>query len=202
MSDSAQGPGWWLASDGRFYPPELAPGGGQSASPGYQQAPGPGYQAAWSPQGAHPPSSSYQYGSPRRANGAAIASFILSILWIFGIGSLLAIILGVTGRRAIRNSRNMQTGGGLALAGIIIGSLGVAGAFLIISLLGFVATHHSSSYNDGYRYGVQVRQTQGPSADFPDSPCNPSLYGPDSGFDANDNPNEWEIGCTAGFNHG
>ncbi len=26
MSDSAQGPGWWLASDGRWYPPEQAPG--------------------------------------------------------------------------------------------------------------------------------------------------------------------------------
>ncbi len=26
MSESAQGPGWWLASDGRWYPPEQAPG--------------------------------------------------------------------------------------------------------------------------------------------------------------------------------
>jgi hypothetical protein len=25
MSDVSQGPGWWLASDGRWYPPELAP---------------------------------------------------------------------------------------------------------------------------------------------------------------------------------
>jgi hypothetical protein len=26
MSDTSQGPGWWLASDGRWYPPHLAPG--------------------------------------------------------------------------------------------------------------------------------------------------------------------------------
>ena len=25
MSDSSQGPGWWLASDGKWYPPETAP---------------------------------------------------------------------------------------------------------------------------------------------------------------------------------
>src|SRR5690554_2550534 len=26
MSDTSQGPGWWLASDGKWYPPEQAPG--------------------------------------------------------------------------------------------------------------------------------------------------------------------------------
>jgi hypothetical protein len=26
MSDTSQGPGWWLASDGRWYPPETHPG--------------------------------------------------------------------------------------------------------------------------------------------------------------------------------
>jgi hypothetical protein len=26
VSDESQGPGWWLASDGKWYPPELAPG--------------------------------------------------------------------------------------------------------------------------------------------------------------------------------
>lgn len=28
MSDTAQGPGWWQASDGRWYPPQQAPGAG------------------------------------------------------------------------------------------------------------------------------------------------------------------------------
>ena len=28
MSDSSQGPGWWQASDGKWYPPEQAPGAG------------------------------------------------------------------------------------------------------------------------------------------------------------------------------
>jgi uncharacterized membrane protein len=28
MSDTSQGPGWWQASDGKWYPPDSAPGGG------------------------------------------------------------------------------------------------------------------------------------------------------------------------------
>jgi len=35
MSDTSQGPGWWQASDGKWYPPEQAP-----ASPASGQAPG------------------------------------------------------------------------------------------------------------------------------------------------------------------
>jgi hypothetical protein len=29
-ADEPQGPGWWLASDGKYYPPELAPGSASS----------------------------------------------------------------------------------------------------------------------------------------------------------------------------
>jgi uncharacterized membrane protein len=34
VSDSPQGPGWWQASDGKWYPPEQAPGAGAGASGG------------------------------------------------------------------------------------------------------------------------------------------------------------------------
>jgi hypothetical protein len=34
VSDSSQGPGWWQASDGKWYPPEQAPGGGAGATGG------------------------------------------------------------------------------------------------------------------------------------------------------------------------
>jgi hypothetical protein len=33
VSDSSQGPGWWQASDGKWYPPEQAPGYQQPATP-------------------------------------------------------------------------------------------------------------------------------------------------------------------------
>ncbi|MCC5953537.1 MAG: hypothetical protein JJU45_15710 [Acidimicrobiia bacterium] len=43
MSDQSQGPGWWQASDGKWYPPEQAPGGAPQ-QPGPQ--PGGGAQPA------------------------------------------------------------------------------------------------------------------------------------------------------------
>jgi len=33
MSDTSQGPGWWIASDGRWYPPELHPGAPATVPP-------------------------------------------------------------------------------------------------------------------------------------------------------------------------
>ncbi|MFN8017802.1 MAG: hypothetical protein U0P45_06735 [Acidimicrobiales bacterium] len=47
MSDTSQGPGWWQASDGKWYPPEQAPGAAPqpgAPQPGYG-APQPGYGA-------------------------------------------------------------------------------------------------------------------------------------------------------------
>jgi hypothetical protein len=46
MSETSQGPGWWLAADGRWYPPELAP----AAPDGNIPAPG------WNPWQPTPPS--------------------------------------------------------------------------------------------------------------------------------------------------
>lgn len=56
-------------------------------------------------------------------NGKAIASLVLSLVWMMGLGSLAAVVLGVIARRETRQSR--QPGEGLALAGIIIGALGL-----------------------------------------------------------------------------
>jgi hypothetical protein len=46
------GPGWWQASDGRFYPPEAAPGSALPPPPQahFSYAPG-GYQAPYPPMG-------------------------------------------------------------------------------------------------------------------------------------------------------
>ena len=45
MSDTSQGPGWWQASDGKWYPPEQAPGGGSGAG-GAAYRPTPAAEAA------------------------------------------------------------------------------------------------------------------------------------------------------------
>jgi len=33
MSDKSEGPGWWIASDGKWYPPELHPSAREAAKP-------------------------------------------------------------------------------------------------------------------------------------------------------------------------
>lgn len=48
MSDTPQGPGWWQASDGRWYPPSLSPGWEVPSSPGQTPATPPsGNKSVW-----------------------------------------------------------------------------------------------------------------------------------------------------------
>jgi type II secretory pathway pseudopilin PulG len=116
MSDTSEGPGWWQASDGKWYRPEQ--------HPNYLPPPPPqvtGIAVAPYPGAAHP----YPYEGARRTNGLAVASLVLSIVWLGGVGSLLAIIFGFQARRQIRESAGKQGGDGLAIAGLVIGIIGL-----------------------------------------------------------------------------
>jgi Domain of unknown function (DUF4190) len=76
------------------------------------------------------------YGYPpvgRTTNGMAIASMVLGILWLFYIGSVLALIFGYIAKSQIR-ARN-ENGGGMATAGIVLGWIGV-GIFVLIVVIG------------------------------------------------------------------
>lgn len=50
-----------------------------------------------------------------RTNGLSVVSFVLSLLWIGGFGSLLGVIFGIRGHKAVKRSAGWQTGGGLAI---------------------------------------------------------------------------------------
>ena len=65
-----------------------------------------------------------------KTSGMAIASLVLSLLWIFGIGSILAIIFGHIARSQIARSGGRLKGAGIALAGLIIGYIMIAIVFL------------------------------------------------------------------------
>jgi hypothetical protein len=74
-------------------------------------------------------------GDFSQVNGFAIASVLAAVLWLAGIGAVLALIFGYRARAQINSSAGTQTGSGLAAAGIILGWIGVmilvAGVILI-----------------------------------------------------------------------
>lgn len=65
---------------------------------------------------------------PPTSDGKAIASLVLSILWLAGVGSIAGVVLGHLSRAEARRAGRQP--GGMALAGLIIGYLGAALFFL------------------------------------------------------------------------
>ena len=230
MSEVSQGPGWWLASDGRWYPPEQAPGypasgwaaespvseGAELGSPagpvdpavmtpaepavpafppepdpsaqpissatgsGYGPPPGPAYAApsawlrpavrAWlcgprqgpatarrrrlraicppvDPAYGYPPGvPPYGYVPAQKTNGLAVASLVCSLVWLGGLGSILAIVFGIIAVQIRKAEGNVQ-GTGLALAGIIIGVVGLVAVILFVILVAVVVNHCDQAGN-------------------------------------------------------
>ena len=107
-------------------PPGPPPGYGQPGygQPGYGQGgynPG-GYQQPWPPT----------YQAAPQTNGMAIASMVLGILWLYWIGSVLALVFGYIAKRQIDESQGTQTGRGMAIAGIVLGWIGIG--FIAVAL--------------------------------------------------------------------
>ena len=80
-------------------------------------------------------------------NGMAIASMVLGILWIWWIGSVLALIFGYVALNKIKQTG--QGGKGMAMAGIVLGWIGV-GVFIVVIIVMVAAGGSSSSYDAGY----------------------------------------------------
>jgi len=105
------------------YPPAPAfPG--QAPGGGYQPPPVPGY---WSP----PPAPGFV--PVTRTNGLAIASLVLGILWLFWLGSLVGLVLGLVALKQIKD-RN-QGGRGIAIAGVVLSVLWLVG-FVVAIIVG------------------------------------------------------------------
>ena len=64
--------------------------------------------------------------TPATTNPMAIASLVLSLLWLGGLGSVGAVVLGHISKREIANSQGRQSGANLATAGLVIGYIGLA----------------------------------------------------------------------------
>ena len=159
MSDESQGPGWWQASDGKWYPPESRPAGpppgppqGPGFAPGYgpglSPAPrfGPGVGPGFGPPGG-PGGAGYAmpYQAPRQTESFAVASLVTACVGLLvgclcGVGWLtgpVAVFLGVQARKRIRESGGRLEGDGVAIAGIVVGGVSCAFLLLWVALLVF-----------------------------------------------------------------
>ena len=98
------------------------------------------------PEHGFPTPGGYGYPVPGPTNGFAIASLVLGILWVWWVGSILALIFGYVARKQIRE-RN-ESGDGLAVAGIVLGwvGVGVLGLFLILMVIGLATGAAALSY--------------------------------------------------------
>jgi hypothetical protein len=73
-----------------------------------------------------------------RNNGLAIASMVLGIVWVYWIGSILAVIFGHVALRQIKRSQGAQRGRGMAIAGVVLGYVGIAALVVFIVILATV----------------------------------------------------------------
>ena len=109
----------------------------QYASPQYTQYPQPGTYAPGA-----------QWAQPQKTNGMAIASLILSLAGIVTVGAagILGLIFGIVALRQI--SRTGDAGKGMAIAGIVVGSLMVVfSVFVIVGVIASIATGGVTSHS-------------------------------------------------------
>ena len=70
----------------------------------------------------------------KKTPGLAIASLVMGIFSLYGLGSILAIIFGIISLNKIKKDKNLK-GEGFAIAGIVLGIVGII--VLTISLTFF-----------------------------------------------------------------
>ena len=140
MSDVSQGPGWWQAADGKWYPP--APQ--QPPAPPAPPAP-PTFQAPGAPQ-------AYNAPAGPKNDGLSIAALVcgisgLATLVLCGIGivpAILGVVFGIIGKKKVEQSGGALQGRGMALAGAICGAVAI-GLFLIWLVLLIIGAFNSDS---------------------------------------------------------
>lgn len=88
--------------------------------------------------GASPGSQGWTPAGERAAvDPLAVASLVAGVLWLYGFGSIVAVVLGVGARRTIEGSGGRLRGTALATAGIVIGVAGLLAT--VLGALAFVA---------------------------------------------------------------
>ena len=107
---------------------------GQPAPYGQQPTPDGQQPTPYGQQPAYPNPYGQAYDAPQSGgtDAKAITSLVLSIVWLLGLGSIAAVILGHLSRSQAKKQGRSPSG--IALAGLIIGYLGVAGTIGAVAL--------------------------------------------------------------------
>jgi len=122
-------------------PSPAAPGpDGFDQVPGWPAGAPAGGPAAWQYPPPPPPPAYGGYAYPARphTNGFSVAALVLGIagIWpLFGVGSVLGLIFGLVGLSQIKRSQGTQSGKGMAIAGIILGSIGLLLVIIFIVVI-------------------------------------------------------------------
>jgi hypothetical protein len=75
----------------------------------------------------------YATGYPvQTTNGLAVASLIAGFFWLGWFGSVLAVIFGHIALSQIKSSGGREGGSGMAVAGLVLGYMGLATLLLVI----------------------------------------------------------------------
>ena len=110
------------------------------APPPAAPLPPPPYQATYQAPYQAPYQPTYPVVAPRATNGMAIAAMVLGILWLYWVGSILALIFGYIALNQIKQRH--ESGRGMAIAGVVLGWIGV-GTLVIVIIAAIAAPNHS-----------------------------------------------------------
>src|ERR1043165_7450321 len=107
----------FCAGCGKAVPPPPVPFVAGVAFAPSASGPMPGYAPPTSPIELPPAAPA----APPMTNGLAVASLVLGIVWIYWIGSILALIFGYIAKKQIDESNGREGGRSIAVAGIVLG---------------------------------------------------------------------------------
>jgi hypothetical protein len=136
----------------RPQPPPSAPPTPSAPPPGPTPPPAPpayGQQAG-----------GYGYQSTPKTNGLAIASLVLGIAQIFLciVGGILALVFGYISRRQIDESGGTQGGRGMAIAGIILGwvGIGLGIVYIVVIIIAVVVSDDDDTAQAMVQYALSA----------------------------------------------
>lgn len=129
--------------------PFAAPEGAAPVPPSGWNVP-PQTPPSYSPPGPVPPGQwvvppqqwAYAVAPSRPTNGLAIAAMVLGIIWIYWLGSILAVVFGHIALHQMKQDPN-QNGRGMAIAGVALGWTGV-GIGVVVAVIAIAAAASSS----------------------------------------------------------